>query len=117
MNKTMICGTLMLAALMSAPVSANARTPADDEAVAERAQVRVWSIWARDRERAHRSWDREQHRDFAAWRDSQRQQFRAFHEEERTGARQDEDLDGYFIDDPNRYNAAPPPRSGIGRDR
>ena len=115
MNRAMIPGALMLAALMAAPAVANARTTpddrADEQAVAERAEVRVWRIWARDRERAHQSWEREQHRDFRAWQVSQRQQVRAFHEQERTGARQDDDLDGYFIDDPNRYNAAPPPRS------
>ncbi len=117
MNKIMICGALMTAALMAVPAAAQAQARADDEAAATRAEVRVWQIWARDRERAHRSWDREQQRDFRDWQESQRLQFRAFHEQERTGARLDRHLDGYFIDDPNRYNAAPPPRSRYERQR
>lgn len=114
MKKTMISGALIMAALMAAPAVASAQSGADDEAVASRAEVRVWRIWARDRERAHRAWDREQHRDFSAWRESQREDFRAFHERERTGAVPADDLDGSFIDDPNRYNAAPAPRSRFG---
>jgi Ni/Co efflux regulator RcnB len=121
MNKTMISGALILAALMAVPAVADAQTRwgdgADDQAAAERAEVRVWRIWARDRGRAHRSWEREQHRDFRAWQVSQRQQFRAFHDQERTGALLDHDLDGYFIDDPNRYNSAPPPRISFDRER
>lgn len=114
MKTILISGALTLAALMAAPAVAHAQTRAEEPAVADR-EVRVWRIWAHDRERVHRSWEREQHRDFGAWRESQRSQVRAFHEQERTGDRQDDDLDGYFIDDPNRYNAAPPPRSSVDR--